>query len=136
MRAHHQVAGVVGGQEIGAGFGVGVVSVELTLPAERPLQKAALPGRFVERQRRPDHGGVVGGEPRQQQLALAPGMAEAAVPRHVHCNKIEGPARHVQPGWLIEEQPGLDQARNHQPVPVRQHLVVQTGPDSFLAFFQ
>ena len=62
--------GVVGGQIIAAGVGIGVMRIESALPGQRALEIGALAGRLVKRERGADHGGVVRGQARQQQLAL------------------------------------------------------------------
>ena len=83
MRPQQQVGGVVGGQIIAAGVGVGVMGVEGALPGQRPLEIGPLAGRFVERQRGADHGGEIGCQAGKQQLAGAPGMAEPVALGHV-----------------------------------------------------
>ncbi len=76
MRAQQQIGGVVGGEIIAAGIGIGVMRIERALPGKRAVEEAPLAGRLVERQRGADHGGEIGGEAWKQQLPVAPGMAE------------------------------------------------------------
>ena len=83
MRPQQQIVGVVGGQVIAAGVGVGVMGVEGALPGERPVEIGRLAGRLVQRQRGADHGGEIGGQAGKQQLAGAPGMAEPVALGHV-----------------------------------------------------
>ena len=77
MRPQHQVICIVRGKIIGTGLGVGVVLVERILPREGLLEITTFAGRFVERQRGTDHGREIGSESREEQLSLAPGVAEA-----------------------------------------------------------
>ena len=102
--------------------------VEGRLPGERAVEIRARAGRLVERERGPDHVGVVGGEPRQQQLAGAPGMAEPVAIAHARRNERERARRHVEPGRLAERDTGIDERRDHQAVPVGEHLVVEPRP--------
>src|SRR5262249_25699609 len=76
-RRHHEALGVVRGEEVAAIGRIGVVALERRLPVECALEIAVLAGCLVERQRGADHGGMIGGEAREQELAVAPGMAES-----------------------------------------------------------
>ena len=97
VRPHHQALGVVGGEEIAAVVGIGVVAVERALPGQRALEIGVLAGRLVERERGADHGGMIGGEAREQEPALAPGMAEPVAARHLGGDEQEGARRHLDP---------------------------------------
>ena len=73
--------------------------------------------------------------PGKQQPALAPRMAEPVASGHVVAHECEGPLGHRDPVRLPERQPGMDQRRDHQAVPVRQNLVVQARPDPLFPDF-
>ena len=136
MRPQQQIGGVIGGQVITAGVGVGVMGVEGALPAQRPFEIRPLAGRFVKCQRRPDHGGKIAGQAGKQQFAGAPGMPEPVALGHVCRDEIKSLPGHGLPFRLVQDDPGIDQGGDHQPVPIRQHLVVEPGPDPFLSYFQ
>src|SRR5437899_10831434 len=84
---HHQAGGVMGGEEIAAVFGIGVVASERYLPRERALEMGVLAGRLMKRQRGSDHGGMIGGEAGNEELARAPGMTEPVTMRHLGVDK-------------------------------------------------
>ncbi len=132
-RPHYQAFGIVGGEEEAAGVGIGVVAVERRLPLQRLLQIAALARRLVERERGADHGGVVGGEPREQQPPVPPGMAQALPAAHLAIHTQEGARRHLDPSRLAEGDSGIDQSGDHQPVPVGEDFVVEPWADSLVA---
>ena len=102
--------------------------VERALPGQRLLEIGALAGRLVQRQRGADHGGEVGGEAREEQPAVAPGMAEPVAAGHACGDEVEGARGHLDPGRLAQHDAGVGQRRDHQAVPVGQHLVVEAGP--------
>src|SRR5262249_49949449 len=58
---HDQAGGVVGGEEVAAVVGIGVVAIERRLPGQCAFEMGLLAGRLVKRQRGPDHGGVIRG---------------------------------------------------------------------------
>ena len=72
VRTHHQPLRIIGGEVVAAIVVVGVVAVERSLPGQRRKEIFARPGGFVERERRPDHGRIIGREARQQQFARPP----------------------------------------------------------------
>ena len=55
-------------------------------------------------------------------------MPEPVALAHAACDEIEGALGHREPFRLIENDAGIDQRRDHQPVPVGQHFVVEAGP--------
>ena len=84
--------------------------------------------RFIERQRGPDHRGEVGRQPWKFELALPPGMAEPIAARHRTRDEGEGALGDRQPRRLGEDLAGIGKRRDHQAVPVGQHLIVKAGP--------
>ncbi len=133
MRPQHQAFRVIGGEVITAGLRIGVMRIERGLPNLGALQIGALAGRFIERQRGARHRGKIRSEARIKQLARAPRMTEPIALRHLARDEIEGALCHRDPVRLIEQHAGIDQRRDHQPVPVRQHLVVEAGPHAAFA---
>ena len=90
---HHQVAGVVGGEEVPAIVGIGVVAVER--PARpAPARDKRMSRSLVERERRADDGGMIGGKARNDEPAGAPGMSEPVAVRHLGVDAQEGARRH------------------------------------------
>ena len=76
MRAQQQVAGVVGGQVIAAGVGVGVMRVERALPGQRLIEIGALAGRLVSASAARIMAAKSDARPGNSSCAGAPGMAE------------------------------------------------------------
>ena len=60
-------------------------------------------------------------------------MPEAVALGHAAHNEVEGPGRHFDPGRLAQHGPGIRQRRDHQAVPVGQHLVVEARPHPIAA---
>ena len=128
LGAHDELFGIVGGQEIAAAFGVPVVPVQHLGPGLRLAQIGAFPGRFGEQQGGLAHLGVVVERGRVAEPAVAPGVPEPAVLGHVPDDEGKGGLGGGQPGGLAERRGGARQRRDHQAVPVGQHLVVPARP--------
>ena len=97
---------------------------ELTEP-KRAVEEAALARCLIKRERGADHRGKIRGEAGEFQFAVAIGMAEPVAARHRPRNKIEGLPRQVDPGCFAKQQSGIGERRDHQPVPVGQHFIVE-----------
>src|SRR6266849_4912921 len=69
---------------------------------------------------------MIGGKARIEQLAIAPRMAETVALGHVTFDERERLLSSGEPRGLIEHGAGVCQGRDHQPVPIGEHLVVQT----------
>ena len=74
-----------------------------------------------------DHRGVVGRKTGNEKLSGTPGMAEPTIAGHRCCDECEGTPREIAPHRLRESNCRTCQCGDHQAVPVRQHLVVETG---------
>ena len=99
-RAHHEALGIVGGEEITAVVGIGVMAIEGALPGERLVKVGPLAYGLVERQRGPHHAGEVRGQPGQQQPPGAPGMPQPVAAGHFGGDEAEGARRHFDPARL------------------------------------
>jgi hypothetical protein len=109
------------------------VAIEDVEPSQGLVQEALPAGDLEEGHGGARHVGVVVQRARVLQDPVAPGMAEATVWRHRARDEVEGLGRGVDPGRLVEGEAGMGERRDHQPVPVCQHLVVPARPGARLA---
>jgi len=74
---------------------------------------------------------MIGGEAGNEELARSPGMTEPVTMGHLGVDKQERACGHFEPVRFLEHQACIDERRNHQAVPVREHLVIEAGPHPF-----
>jgi hypothetical protein len=61
-------------------------------------------------------------------------VTETIAPGHGPGDEIESAFSHIEPGRFIENDPGIDDGGDHQPVPVGQDLVVEPGVNARIAY--
>ena len=133
-RPHHQALGVVGGEEIAAVRRIGVVRVEAR--AARPAPARDRRARRSPRRAPARRGSWRRSRRRARDTAAGPRARNGRAGRPWSCAramKSKARAAIVDPGRLAEHGAGIDQRRDHQAVPVGQHLVVEAGPHPLAA---
>ena len=104
------------------------MAVELALPGQRAFEIGLLAGRLVTVRARRGSCGVVRSKAGEQAAVLAPGMAEPIAAAHFGGDEHEGAGGAAAPrNARRRARSGVDQRRDHQPIPVGQHLVVEPG---------
>ena len=133
LAADDHILGIPGGEEIAAAGAVPILAIEDRDPALRRGDIALVARRLGKGEGGPGHIGVVVEGRGMARAAEAPAMAQPARHRHLLAHEVEGRARRLDPGLLAEKRAGAGQGCDHQPVPVRQHLVVETRADAAVA---
>jgi hypothetical protein len=57
-------------------------------------------------------------------------MAKVAISGHGPPNELECSFRKTDPTWLVQEKPSAHEAADHEPIPVRQDLVIKARSDA------
>ena len=122
--------GVGGGEEVSAIRLVGIMGIKLRNEALRGVEVTGLECRFVKRQRRIGHEGEIACHGKMLQPSRAPGVMEATVADHGLFDEAEGACCPIDPARFAEGHSGAGEGCDHQAIPVRQHLVVETGMDA------
>ena len=133
--ARDQPLGVVGGKEIAARRLVPIMAIEDRRPSRGPASEArrrrslrAAPARrgrdWHNRRRSPDAG------PGRRASCASSRPSAPVMCRRM---KSKARARELDPVRPLEDEPGIGHRRDHQPVPVGEHLVVEPGPHPRLA---
>ncbi len=128
--AGDQIVGIVGGEEVATGAGTPEMPVQHAHPGPGAVQIAGLARRLVHREGGAGHGRVIVQHGRLAEFVHPVAVPEAVALGHPVGDEIERQDRRVAPFRPVEDLGGGDEGRNHQAVPVGQHLVVPAGPDS------
>ena len=110
--------------EIAAGLVVPIIGIEGFHEAPRIVEEGALARDLEERERRPRHVGVVVEKLGLLDLAVSCRVAQPAALPHDIDNVVVRPLGHREPGRLGKNDRSLGQRRDHEAVPIGQHLVV------------